>query len=445
MAAVRRSARRRCTIDFIVTVVRVGPSLLRAASPLAVALVLMGCPAPTGHRRGPLDQDGGACGRLEQRPVSGETCSSSGLSCEFEAPCSTRFGPTFVQTERCFCNGDRWSCGATSSCFERLPDGGVSCPIVNDPSLLSFACDERFLNRTCQLPLFQCPDGSRPPLSCTCDGNLWQCEPVQCNPTMPDGGFNPGRAGQPCMTDFDCGGLSCDTSVPGGTCTSACTNSSSVDREQAQCGGTGTTCLATSDVDAACVQACIAAQGNRPSRCRSGFVCTGLWFAQASGMPDSNGCFQFCSRDADCQPGVQCNPRTGRCGEMPENPMGLADGTPCAVSDPSACRGTCFQVSQTGSTGICGSFIDLERTRDCPDGMGVEPLTPGGDNLGLCIFRRCDESICCPRGTVCEGDGGASGFCTIDTPESPNIACSVGDAGAPDASPDASDASAPRG
>lgn len=412
----------------------VNPSpLLRATGLLAFALWVAGCPAPTGQRRGPLNRDGGVCAQLAQRPLSGESCSSSGLSCDFEAPCSTHFGAdSFVQNERCSCNSGRWSCLATSACFERLRDGGISCPLTDDPSVLSFACDERYLNRTCQLPLFECADGSRPALNCTCDGNLWQCEPVQCADPRPDAGET-GVAGRPCTSDFECAGLSCDTSVRGGVCTRACTNSSSQGFEQMQCGGSGTTCVATSDVDAACLQACTPRQGGRPSQCRPGFVCTGLWFVQPSGMPDTSGCFGFCSSDSDCAAGVQCNPRTGRCGEMPENPMGLPDGTPCPIDNPTACRGTCFRITERGSVGICGSFIDLERTRDCPDGMGVEPLTPGNDNLGLCVFRRCDESICCPGGTVCEGDGTA-GFCTIDTPEVANIPCGATDSGASDAS-----------
>jgi hypothetical protein len=399
---------------------------------LAIALWVSGCPAPTGRRRGPLDTDAGACSQLTQRPVSGEACTSVGASCDFEAPCPTRFGQeSFVQTERCSCIGGRWSCAAVDACFERLPDGGISCPLTDDPSSLTFACGEQYRGRTCQLPLFVCPDRSRPELSCTCDGNLWQCEPVTCRSVMPDAGVT-ARAGEPCRDDSQCGGLSCDTSsVAGGHCTGSCMNTAQQSAEQMQCGGAGTTCLSTSDVDALCVRSCRAAGG--ASGCRQGFVCTGLWFAQSSGEPDRTGCFPFCTTNADCAAGIECNPRTGRCGEMPENPMGLADGMPCTLSDPSSCRGTCFQVSESGSTGVCGSFINVERGASCLDGMGVEPLAPSGDNFGLCIFRRCDESICCPRGLVCEDNGGGGGFCTVDDPGTPNTPCAAADGGASDA------------
>jgi hypothetical protein len=206
--------------------------------------------------------------------------------------------------------------------------------------------------------------------------------------------------------------------------------SSSQANESAQCGGAGTTCLATDQGDSFCAQSCRA--GGAATGCRPGFVCTGLWFAQAGGEADSAGCFPWCQSDAECNGGQRCNPRTGQCGELGFNPMGLPDGSPCPVSDPSACRGACLRVSESGSTGVCGSFIDLARTRECPDGMGVEPLNPGRDNLALCAFRQCSASQCCPAGLVCEGDADL-GVCVPDDPMTPNIGCATGgDAGARD-------------
>lgn len=402
------------------------------ASLSATVLLIAGCPAPTGRRRGPLNNDGGACA-VSQVPVNGESCSSSGASCDFETQCTFMPSPTFRQTNRCNCVDGQWTCRQTGPCFESLPDGGVACPDPNNLGSLTFACDERFTGRTCSLPLFQCSNGLRPPTSCTCDGNLWQCDPPSCG-FEPDAGPIATDIGDPCVSDRQCGRWSCDTSsVSGGHCTSACAPSSQQSAEEMQCGA-GATCVAQSDVDGVCARTCRA--GAVSSGCRPGMICSGFWPAQADGQPDRAGCIAFCSSDGDCAGAGQCNRRTGRCNEEPENLAGLADGQPCSLSSPAACRGTCFQVSADGDTGICGSLIDLERRRDCLDGMGVEPIAPTGDNLGICVFRRCDRSICCPSGLVCEGDE-SSGFCTVDDPGTPNLACD-GDAssGASDASVD---------
>ena len=58
--------------------------------------------------------------------------------------------------------------------------------------------------------------------------------------------------------------------------------------------------------------------------------------------------------------------------------------------------------------------------------------TQAGDNQGLCLFRSCSASECCPAGTVCENVGSLGTVCNFpDDPMSANIACTGGgDAGA---------------
>lgn len=405
------------------------------ASLSATVLLIAGCPAPTGRTRGPLNNDGGACA-VSQIPVSGERCSTNGASCDFDTECTSQRPGTFRQTSRCNCVDGLWTCRAAGPCFERLADGGVACPDPNSPTSFTFACGEELSGRTCSLPLFQCPNGARPPTSCTCDGNLWQCEPPECGGAVPDGGMNITSVGAPCSTDRQCAPWSCDTgTVAGGHCTGACRPSSQQSVEEVQC-GLGASCVGSSESDGVCARTCRA--GAVSSGCRPGMICSGAWPSQPDGQPDRAGCIAFCSTDGDCPSPGSCNRRTGRCNESPENLAGRADGQPCSLSDSSACRGTCFQVAADGDTGICGSLIDLERRRDCLDGMGVEPLAPTGDNLGICVFRRCDRSLCCPSGLVCEGDE-STGFCTIDDPGTPNLSCDTdASSGASDASADAS-------
>jgi hypothetical protein len=114
------------------------------------------------------------------------------------------------------------------------------------------------------------------------------------------------------------------------------------------------------------------------------------------------------------------------------------------MGQPSPCRGICFVVSSTDRThGVCGSFIDIALTQECPDEpMVVQPRAPMGDNLAICIFRDCSATQCCPRGMTCEGSmpGATMGACfPIDDPMSPNVACTGGgsDGGTDGGSPDA--------
>jgi hypothetical protein len=87
----------------------------------------------------------------------------------------------------------------------------------------------------------------------------------------------------------------------------------------------------------------------------------------------------------------------------------------------------CMRVADSGSTGICGSFINTATQSACPDEPTlIEPIARHGtDNLGLCLFRSCSASRCCPSGLVCEADspGATEGTCSTGSPTTPTIAC----------------------
>ncbi len=286
------------------------------------------------------------------------------------------------------------------------------------------------------------PSGSNQPDGGSPDGSMTPTDGSMGGSDAGRDAAAPSRAGLECMDDSMCNGLTCDTEVVGGACTGTCMNGTPAS-EAMQCGGAGSTCLTAGDgaeAESFCTKRCTA--GTMNSGCRAGFVCTGFWASHMGGTPDTPGCVPFCANDMQCRSGQRCNPRNGECSMTGPNPMGLPDGAPCrlpAMGQPDPCRGSCFTVVDSGTMGICGSIIDLARVRECPeDPMNIEPLAPpSGDNLAFCLFRNCSATQCCSGGTVCEGEDG-TGFCTIDDPMTPNIACEAGaDAGAP------SDASAP--
>ncbi|MFO0557115.1 MAG: hypothetical protein U0269_36810 [Polyangiales bacterium] len=275
--------------------------------------------------------------------------------------------------------------------------------------------------------------GPQPTTDAGRDGSSSTPDAAGDSGSRPDSSTGPSSAGAACTDDTMCNGLTCDTSIKGGFCSAMCTNNASQPNEQGQCGGSGSTCLSIGDgADATqlCTKAC------RPSTagsCRAGYVCTGFWYTHMGANPDAAGCFPFCSTNDHCNTGEQCNPRTGSCSMTAPNPNLLADGLPCtvpAMNAPSPCRGICFRVSDTGNTGICGSFLNMATDRECRDEPTVmSPLGRSGtDNLALCIFRSCSTTQCCPNGTVCEGQmaGDTEGLCGIDDPAQPNIACTPG-------------------
>jgi hypothetical protein len=197
-------------------------------------------------------------------------------------------------------------------------------------------------------------------------------------------------AGGACANDTACNELHCDTSRAGGFCTRECTNQLSQADEQRQCGGFPSTCLRIGDnaeLPGFCTRAC---NPTIPGSCRPGYVCTGWWYTHA-GRSDVTGCQPFCSNNAHCPQGRVCNVRTGACQTEAIDLSRLPDGARCTIptaGQPSPCRGYCFRTTTTGTTGVCGSLIDLSVTRTCPDSAVPQPQTATTpDNLGLCLPR----------------------------------------------------------
>ncbi len=247
-----------------------------------------------------------------------------------------------------------------------------------------------------------------------------------------DTGVSPSRAGLACNDDTMCGILSCDTSVVMGRCSGMCNNGSAAS-EATQCGGAGTTCVSFGDEPQSTTLCTNRCRATAMSGCRPGYVCTGFWYTHAGAMPDAPGCMPQCSADSHCKAGERCNVRTGACGAMGSDPTKLDDGQACtvpAMGQPSPCRGMCFTISSADRTrGLCASFIDLSTAMECPDDpMNVQPIgRAGADNKGLCIFRNCSATNCCPGGMTCEGVVGAvEGRCTpVRDPMAAVIACSA--------------------
>ncbi len=257
-------------------------------------------------------------------------------------------------------------------------------------------------------------------------------------------------AGSRCMRDIDCvAGFECLMGfVEGGLCTRTCRNGTATS-ERSMCGA-GATCVAQGDGTTAngyCEHACDPARAL--TDCRPGFVCTGWWYSHASGMPDSPGCWTFCTEDAHCPAGGHCDVRRGACEVTPSTPGTRQDGEPCTpvMSGRSAeCRGTCFSTDPAEPThGICGTLINTAVTMRCPDDPTNVMLNgPPGDNIGVCLLRSCATDCDCTAPLLCVPAiaGAAAHLCDYPSATNPGTPC--GDAGVTDGGSDASatDASA---
>ncbi len=241
--------------------------------------------------------------------------------------------------------------------------------------------------------------------------------PVACGdvapppaPSDPDPDPGPAVAGTRCFTDDRCDSaqLICDNVSPQPRCTSVCTDNPLASVEQAACGGPGSTCLAVSEDQAACVQACdpVGTGGAVPRRCDQGGVCTRMWLYQSDTVA---GCYNFCQTPADCG-GQPCHVRTGACGETVDETL-LPDGQPCDPTSPvAACRGACLPVTATVTQGLCASYINTALRQRCYDGSPavLPPLSPGAvgaeDDLSVCAYRVCRMDADCPAPLRCRDD-----------------------------------------
>lgn len=269
------------------------------------------------------------------------------------------------------------------------------------------------------------------------------------------------RAGMACTADSDCAeGQECRNIGANGFCTQSC-EPGTVAEERMQCGGVGSTCLRGSPLSeegqGICTRTCSTTAGGTAG-CRQGTICTGYWYNNMGGMPDSAGCFPFCSNDSQCA-GVTagdggmavCNIRTGRCGPAPFDPTLRRDGDACnpmeiAATMRAQCRGICFGTSNTVRTqGICGSFINVRATPVCPDDAMQPTLTRPSDNLGICLFRFCETNSNCAAGHICRyqeamGMPATEGptVCDFPTTAQPTGITTAGDGGVGDGGTDAS-------
>lgn len=220
----------------------------------------------------------------------------------------------------------------------------------------------------------------------------------------------PGAVGDPCRTDDDCNaeGLVCRVWNGPGICVRTCEPSDDPTVEEAACGA-GNTCLQHGEADL-CVRACEPVSGGGAG-CDAGRVCTNG--ALLLDLEEDPGCRNFCSLDSDCLPSQRCD-RQGLCvlaeygGPLESR---LPDGEPCTVGVGPACRGICVPFG--GEEGICGSLIDLAETDRCPDDPeGVLPTTRAGDDLAVCLFRRCADDGDCTAPLECVQLLGGAPQCT---------------------------------
>ncbi|MBL8678258.1 MAG: hypothetical protein JNK05_03790 [Myxococcales bacterium] len=401
---------------------------LRLTAVIALALAIAGCPAPTGRRRGALDQDGGACS-VTSLPFTGEACPSEGAGCDFSVPCAA----TSRAIHRCTCAGGRWRC-TTLACEQLLPDGTLPCPAARTPQSMSFACDPRLAGRTCPLAPIVCADRSRPTLECTCDGTYWRCSFANCEELPTWSGVT--IAGRVCTSASECSPLTCDESlVRGGVCSRPCdpTATRALIAERcafAQCARFGGTVDQPAGI---CVRPCTPNTG----ACPAGTVCSDL--VPASGATPPFGCVPFCRADNQCPTGQRCRTASGQCTTRDDAPVLLEDGQPCTddPSQPFRCRGRCVPSShERGAPMVCAS---ISYGGLCPPVNGRPAIETRVGELTFCLGQSCNDIDCCPSGEACERRFDRVGStCGTDT-AIPNILCRDSGVDRPDALADAHD------
>lgn len=147
---------------------------LRASLLLLFAASTVGCPAPTGRRRG-VDAAGGGCSEPTQ-PFSGFPCRRNNETCNFEQPC----GFNGVMNTTCTCSGGIWNCGTNGICQVVVRDAGpMECPsqLVNQGD----TCVARQGGLYCRGFARACDDSGTVQTQCYCTGTIWSCRATGCN------------------------------------------------------------------------------------------------------------------------------------------------------------------------------------------------------------------------------------------------------------------------
>jgi hypothetical protein len=349
------------------------------------------------------------CGSCSRACGTGQFCSAG--ACRSTTECTA---PRMTCGTSCIdITTDVFNCGA---CSRRCGDGqtcvGSRCvggtPTCPSPTML---CGTR------------CIDVNRDPANCGACGRAC-ASGTTCTAGACVALATGIAASGPCTGDT-CGPaseLQCAHALLGsGFCTAFC-NTGTTPMEQGQCGGAGSTCVAHppfADIPEAqgmCLRACNpAATSETTGGCRDGEVCTGFWaYTPATSMQDSPGCFAHCQNDSQCAGAtagdasvMRCNTRTGRCGATVADLSLRFDGDPC---DPSAimtsgrpaCRGVCFRIDSDATHGICGSYLNLGVTTNCPDNPAlIRPVAPGNDNAAICVFKNCAHNSECTGPLQC--------------------------------------------
>jgi hypothetical protein len=208
----------------------------------------------------------------------------------------------------------------------------------------------------------------------------------------------------------------------GGFCTTFCSTGSTA-TEQGQCGGPGSTCVAHppfADIpegQGMCLRACNpAATSEATGGCRSGQGVHGLLGLhpgdQRAGHPrvlpplrDRRELRRSDGRrrgpDALQRPHgpLLSHPRwTSRCASTATLATPRSSWPPVARS----AAGVCFRIDTTPTHGLCGSYLNLGVSTNCPDNPAlIRPVAPSNDNAAICVFKNCAHNNECASPTLC--------------------------------------------
>jgi hypothetical protein len=159
-----------------------GPLCFRPAAAwfATLALLLSGCPQPTGHTRGTDGSSAATCppGTFV---FPGGYCATDGVTCTVTVACGA-VGETRMDT--CSCTNNTWQCVMGAVCQSPFIDAGpVECP---DPSTVTDGtpCTARQGGLSCNGRAV-CDGGVSQFGNCYCTGTLWSCRANAC--------FNAGR------------------------------------------------------------------------------------------------------------------------------------------------------------------------------------------------------------------------------------------------------------